>query len=440
MLKKAIQILIIFCIFSSMRVYAQFGDTTHFSTRVVLKDQNGQPLANGSVVQLLFTGTDNTIDPMDENGNPTGDDVLYGTQFAIGDNAVSGSEGYFYAYIDSLTPSGKLYARIFNGSSYATSTYYGQTAPVAKSELPVIGLNEVNFHINKYGLTQTLIPIGTTPTGTPPVADAGAWYNGYEGDSISLSAVNSSDAEETNDTLTFTWDLNGDEVYDDATGIEISYQWNDNSITNTIGVKVTDSDGNSSVDVAQLIITNKPPVLLSVTPDSDSVYKGELFSVNGTYSDAGSADTHTVTIQWGDASETVPVTDGSFSLHHQYTQKGSFSPVIVLKDDDNGQVQTSFELTVTRSPIACAIQKYGASEIKITWTADADESCTVLFLDSSLPGDSYTWQQLSVLPAGIDFCVDAGDADGYNNIAGDNDDRLAPASVLMRFYRVEYTD
>jgi hypothetical protein len=55
------------------------------------------------------------------------------------------------------------------------------------------------------------------------------------------------------DTCTFTWDLDGDAAYDDATGTSASYTWNTIGIY-VIGLKVTDNDGNPVTATASVNI------------------------------------------------------------------------------------------------------------------------------------------------------------------------------------------
>ncbi len=79
--------------------------------------------------------------------------------------------------------------------------------------------------INSFG---QIVGEGTTPSGAThayllspvsqaPIADAGGPYTINEGDSLSLDASASSDPEGA--PLTFTWDVNGDGAFGDATGV-----------------------------------------------------------------------------------------------------------------------------------------------------------------------------------------------------------------------------
>jgi Ca2+-binding RTX toxin-like protein len=66
----------------------------------------------------------------------------------------------------------------------------------------------------------------TQPTNRPPTADANGPYVIGEGDDLTLDASASSDPD-PGDALTFRWDVNGDGVFDDATGQTPTLTWAD---------------------------------------------------------------------------------------------------------------------------------------------------------------------------------------------------------------------
>ena len=70
--------------------------------------------------------------------------------------------------------------------------------------------------------------------------------------------------------MTFGWDLDGNGVFDDATGVDVSYAWPDNGqyvarvlITNTVGFTATAESTVTIVNVAPSIrgLTTTAPIL-----------------------------------------------------------------------------------------------------------------------------------------------------------------------------------
>ncbi len=113
-----------------------------------------------------------------------------------------------------------------------------------------------------------LIGRATVIIDEPPIGDAGPDYTGYEGEPVFLTASASSDPYQR--ALTFGWDLDGNGVFDDATGVDVSYAWPDNGqyvarvlITNTVGFTATAESTVTIVNVAPSIrgLTTTAPIL-----------------------------------------------------------------------------------------------------------------------------------------------------------------------------------
>ncbi len=112
-----------------------------------------------------------------------------------------------------------------------------------------------------------------TITNAPPTVDHGGPYTMNEGASLVLDATGTTDPG--GDTLTYSWDLNNDGTFGDATGDNPTLSWAALSVfildgTNTIGLRVGDTGNtnNETVDVTTTVtITNLVPV-----PDGGGPY------------------------------------------------------------------------------------------------------------------------------------------------------------------------
>lgn len=110
-----------------------------------------------------------------------------------------------------------------------------------------------------------------TVTNEAPNVNAGE-YTCNEAQTITLTADATDVAADL--PLTFAWDFDGDEDYDDAFGQSVSYTCGngDANIIDGVTVKVTDNDDAWNVDDAEITINNVAPVANANGPYSAAVY------------------------------------------------------------------------------------------------------------------------------------------------------------------------
>lgn len=110
-----------------------FAGTDTAETEYPLTDSSGTLLEDGDIVQIIWAGDDDTVDPMSETDcMPTGDDSLW-AEMAIGEGYTAGS-GLFKTELQTfktLHPGegDVLYLRVFNADTYSEATHYGESAP-----------------------------------------------------------------------------------------------------------------------------------------------------------------------------------------------------------------------------------------------------------------------------------------------------------------------
>ncbi len=149
------------------------------------------------------------------------------------------------------------------------------------------------------------------PVNEPPVAAAGGPYAVDEGTSVQLDASASFDADGT--IVAYEWDLDGDGVFDDATGVTTQVTYPDNG-TYVVTVRVTDDAGATATATATVTVRNVAPTLGTISGPSECVRVNTGISLNASFSDPGVLDTHAAIWEWGDGTTSaglVTETDGS---------------------------------------------------------------------------------------------------------------------------------
>lgn len=201
----------------------------------------------------------------------------------------------------------------------------------------------------------------STPTNNPPVADAGDDVSGNEGSAISLDGSGSYDPD--GDALTYSWaidtsgiDSGGSCSFDDSTSATPNLTCTDDSGagTFTATLTVTDTSGASDSDTATVDVNNVAPVITAgsfTCPTSEPIPVNTPLNFGGSFTDAGTNDTHTALYTWGDGStsqattltEPSGSTAGSVTGSHTYTTPGLYTPSLTVTDDDNGEGTESCE-------------------------------------------------------------------------------------------------
>lgn len=159
------------------------------------------------------------------------------------------------------------------------------------------------------------------------------------------------------DTFTYAWTIkkNG-RSFASGTSEKISFTPDDNGAYD-VSLNVTDDDGGVGTASQTITVDNLAPVLSNVTATPGTVDEGGDVTLSGDISDPGSADTFTLTIDWGDGSlaETASLASGTktFSLTHTYaddnptgTPSDAYSIGVSLADDDGGEGTGSASIVV----------------------------------------------------------------------------------------------
>jgi hypothetical protein len=167
----------------------------------------------------------------------------------------------------------------------------------------------------------------------------------------------------------------------------------------TITAMVTNNNNLSASSTTSVMVTDVDPVITSVTSSataSNLATAGQLVTLQGSFTDAGTLDTHTVTVNWEDGTvNSAQVTEaggsGTFSAQHTFASGGIYPVLITVKDDDTGQATTSTDVYVSGFGIhtfngVTALQGVGTnqSDTMVVKQHDGTLDVSASFLDGPL--------------------------------------------------------
>jgi hypothetical protein len=203
-----------------------------------------------------------------------------------------------------------------------------------------------------------------------PTASAGGPYTIAEGGSLTLDASGSSDPGGS--SLTYSWDVNGDAAFGDASGVKPTLTWsqlealgiNDGPTTFNVQVQVMNAYGGSTISpAATLTVSDTPVSNLQLALAASSINEGGSASLSGTFTNPSPVDAHTVVVNWGDgsANTTVQLAAGAVSfsaISHPYVEEsagqssGSYTIQVTVSDNEGGSVAANTAIRVNDAPLS----------------------------------------------------------------------------------------
>ena len=193
------------------------------------------------------------------------------------------------------------------------------------------------------GATSDTVTI-TVDNVAPQNVDAGEDDTVDEGDAVNLSGTFTDPGSA--DTHTYLWQVSADngQVIADGTGQTFGFTPHDNGIY-TVTFTVTDDDGGATSDTVTITVDNVAPQNVDAGED-DTVDEGDAVNLSGTYTDPGSADSHTYLWQVS-ADNGQVIADGTgqtfgFTPH----DNGIYTVTFTVTDDDGGATSDTVTITV----------------------------------------------------------------------------------------------
>jgi glucose/arabinose dehydrogenase len=182
----------------------------------------------------------------------------------------------------------------------------GLPDPALRETFAAAAANPVDLKIGPGGdlfyvdLSGTIRRISYQGTNTPPTASIQASpTSGAAPLAVSFDGRASSDPDQGDGITAWSWDLNGDGVYGDASGSTTAYTYTEPG-TYTARLIVTDRNGASSAPATVTITANNtPPVPVISSPAAGTTWKvGDLIGFSGSASDAQDGTLASSRLSW----------------------------------------------------------------------------------------------------------------------------------------------
>ncbi len=181
-------------------------------------------------------------------------------------------------------------------------------------------------------ITPTATPTPSPTPASPGVltVSAGGPYSGDEGSPISLAAGNFNSALNiVPGTVTYRWDLDSDELYDDAEGISTSVIFNDEG-EYPIAVQASDLLGRVATDRTIVRVNNLPPIV-DIGPDQYT-NEAEKIEFSATANDPGN---DVLLYEW-DFGDGKIEENNTLRPKHTYRDDGDYLVRLRVRDNDGG--------------------------------------------------------------------------------------------------------
>ena len=140
----------------------------------------------------------------------------------------------------------------------------------------------------------------------------------------------------------------------------LTHQYLDNPVGGsgnqyTIGLDIKDKDNATNHHTTQVAVNNVGPSTVSVAFSSSTINGYGTATLNGSFLDPGTLDTHTVSINWGDGStpttlSTLSAGVLSFSSSHQYPNNNptqTYTAIATVTDTQGASASDSEDVNVT---------------------------------------------------------------------------------------------
>jgi PKD repeat protein len=157
------------------------------------------------------------------------------------------------------------------------------------------------------------------------------------------------------DTLSYSWDLNGDGVYGDSTSPFPTFAYT-SAGTYQVGLKVTDSTGATSTSVEPITIQNSQPAAdFSFTPALPLPAQPATFTASATPTAGQTITAIDWNFDYGGAPAQFQVDASGASVAHAFPTPGSHVVGVRVTESGGGVVIVTHTVTVDAPPVAAFV-------------------------------------------------------------------------------------
>ena len=220
-----------------------------------------------------------------------------------------------------------------------------------------------------------------------PVAVISGPVTVVEGSSIVVSGASSTDSDGT--VVSYAWSVSAGATLSN-TSVQAPTLTGVDDASVTLTLTVTDDDGAQHTTSRTVTVTNANPVVNAGLDLSGTA--GVAVAMSTSFTDAGTLDTHSATVDWGDGTAVLGVgaVVGGFSRSHTYPSAGTFTITACVTDDDGGVGCDAAVVTVSAAPVNVApvavisgpVTVVEGSSIVVSGASSTDSDGTVV---------SYAW-------------------------------------------------
>jgi CSLREA domain-containing protein len=219
-----------------------------------------------------------------------------------------------------------------------------------------------------------------TSSNARPTAIDGGPYAIAEGDSLVLDGSGSLDPN--GDPLTYSWDLDNDGTFDDASGVNPTVDWAtlqavgiDDDAVYPVALQVDDGSNGIHTDATTLTVSNtQPTISTSGTGTTDA---GTPYTLNLSVTDPGDDTVTSWIINWGDGSIDT-IAGNPASTNHTYPGTGlTYNVTASVVDEDGTFHQNQLVVAGLSADALFRYERTTAGPLGTFGTIDAPHGVTV---------------------------------------------------------------
>ena len=204
-----------------------------------------------------------------------------------------------------------------------------------------------------------------------------------EASTVSFNAGASNDPNPEGFIVNYAWDFGDGSPIEEGAGLAFtSHIFVDNGDFQ-VTLLVTDNEGATGDITITVPVSNVVPIVTA--GEDQTAVEGDTVTINPTFVYVSAADTHVMTIDWGDRSpgEIIDPAQSPESATHIYRDNDRFTVTVTVTDDDEGSSSDDLVVTVSNVPPVVVAGPDQVAFVGDLVTVDAD------FTDGGA-GDAHT--------------------------------------------------